>query len=63
MAGASQIAPQGSNQTSSHQEVGSSKRSNIYMVNIEEFNVQTRTKNYDKEPQRKELVTSENQSL
>ena len=61
--GTSQTALHGGNQTSSHQEFGSSKRSNIYIVNIEEVNVQTRTKNYDKEPQSKEIVSSENQSL
>jgi hypothetical protein len=42
--GASQNAPQGGNQTSSHQEVSTSKIYNIYIVNIEYFNVQTREK-------------------
>lgn len=60
VAGASQTTPHGGNQTPSHQEVGSYKRSNIYRVNIEEVNVQTRTRNYDEEPQSKEPIASEN---
>ena len=51
--GASQIALQWGNQTSSHQEVGSSKISNIYIVNVENVNVQTRTKIMIRNPRAK----------
>jgi len=64
MVGAFKNTPQGGNQTSSHQESSTSKISNIYTIYVEDVNVQIRAKNsYDKEPQSKEPVSSENQSL
>lgn len=57
VAGAIQAPPQGGNHIASHKGDTTSKEPHVYMVTLEDVNIQTKTKNYEnreKESKRKE---------